>query len=343
MALIDYAADLDASSDRFCIRGCARQHWAVCENLSPSELSKREAAEDAGERYTPPCAGCAPSVCRVGSLVCDQCFGRARGLLRDAPELLQRLRSMTDDGRSRWNFDRVVVTSSHVGTAANVGDDITDAIHAIETALHYFRAGLAALTGDAEAMGWLGPLVLDEHPAVDGVRERWSIRDAMSRWGMENRHRFIHPDARPNAPRGAYAAYDDEEVVAPVREWFDPLVTVEQAAQRRGVSNRTVKNWIRKGYITPVATAKTRYNTLTYFHASDVDAADAEVAAKRTRPLDGQTRAEPPYAARARELHAAGLTGRAIAAELGITPGTVSKWAKAEGLDFSKGRMRGAV
>lgn len=332
MALIDYTADLDASSDRFCVRGCARQHWAVCENLSPAELAKRDAAEDAGEGYVPPCAGCAPSVCRVGSLICDQRFGRARGLLRDAPELLQRIRSMTDDERSRWNWDRVVVTSSHSATAATVSDDITDAIHAIETALRYFRAGLPALTGDGEAMDWLGPLVLDEHPAVDGIRERWSIRDAMSRWGLENRHRFIHPDARPNAPHGAYARYDEEETLAPVREWFDPLVTVEQAAQRRGVSNRTVQNWVRKGYITPVATAKTRYKTLTYFHASAVDAADAEVAAKRTRPLDGQTRAEPFDTARARALLDAGNTGRAIAAALGVSPSAISKWAKREGL-----------
>lgn len=222
------------------------------------------------------------------------------------------------------------MSGSPVGGAATARDDITDAMQAIEQALRYYRAGLAALTRDPEAMEWLGPLVLDTHPAVDGVRERWSVRDAMTRWGLKSRHRFVHPDARPNAPRGAYAADDDVEVIGPVREWFDPLLTVEQAAQRRDVSPMTIRNWAKKGYLTPVATSRTiRGNVLTYFHASDVDAVTPAPEGRRGAPIDVD---------RARQLHGAGLTGAKIAARLGVSPTAVSRWARGEGLTFKTGR-----
>lgn len=311
---------------QFCVRGCAQQHWAVCENLAPEELNKRDAAEDAGERYTPPCRGCAPSVCRAGSLVCDQCFGRARHILHDAPELLQRLRSMVDGGRSRWNWDRVVVSSSLVGAAATVGDDIIDAAHAIETALTYYRAGLASLTDDPEAMRWIGPLVLDDHPPVDGIRARWSIRDAMSRWGIESRDRSAHPDARPNAPRGAYARYDDEEHVRPVREWYDPLITLEQAAERRQASQRTMRRCAQNGALKPVAHGHGAAWAVRYFRASDVDAV-------QLRPPASTVDAEA-----ARRMFDAGHFATDIAKQLDVPLKTVSKWAKQEGLSFPKGR-----
>ncbi|WP_270353246.1 hypothetical protein [Microbacterium testaceum] len=328
------ATDTLSTNDRYCVRGCARQHWAVCENLSADELAKKAHAEDVDETYTPPCKGCAPSVCRDRSLICDSCWGRASRLLSDAPELLTRLRAMTDGGQSRWNWDRVVTTRATHGPQATGRDDVTDAIHAIEEATRYFSAGLEQLQNDHTAMEWLGPLVLDDHPEDDdGVRERWSIRDAMRRWGLENRHRFVHPGAVPNAPAGSYARYDDEETLGPVREWFDPLLTLAQAAQRVGLSEQAVRKWVQKGDMHPSATSRGERGAVTsYFHASTVDAV-AETAAARRRTAGAYSF----DAVRARQLYDAGLSGRAIATELGITPGTVSKWGKAEGLTFATG------
>ncbi|WP_307480267.1 hypothetical protein [Microbacterium trichothecenolyticum] len=324
---------IDDTGARNCIRGCARQHWAVCENLEPDELARRAHAEDVGETYTPPCRGCAPSVCRDRSLVCDQCWGRANKLLSDAPELLTRLRTMTDGGQSRWNWDSVVTTRSTPGPQATGRDDVTDAIHALEEATRYFSAGLEQLQNDHVAMGWLGPLVLDDHPEdEDGVRERWSVRDAMRRWGLENRHRFVHPGAGalPNAPAGSYARYDDEEVLGPVREWFNPLLTLAQAAERVGLGERGVRKWVEKGFLTPSATSRGPKGVVTsYFHASAVDAVNTEMMGRRNRnTLDLDTD-------RARALFDTGATATAIAAELGVHREQVSLWAKGEGLTFA--------
>lgn len=329
-------SDTDARDERHCIRGCARQHWAVCENLEPDELARRAHAEDVGEIYTPPCKGCAPSVCRDRSLVCDQCWGRANKLLSDAPELLTRLRTMTDGGQSRWNWDSVVTTRSTPGPQATGRDDVTDAIHAIEEATRYFSAGLEHLQNDHVAMGWLGPLVLDDHPEDDdGVRERWSLRDAMRRWGLETRHRFIHPNAaRPNAPHGSYARYDDEEELGPVREWFNPLLTLAQAAERVGLGERGVRKWVEKGYLTPSATSRGPKGVVTsYFHTSAVDAVNTEMMGRRSRS------AQELDTDRARALFDSGMTATAIAADLGVHREQVSLWARGEGLTFA-GRLK---
>lgn len=325
-------AESDTTTDGYCLRGCASQHWAVCDNLSPDELSKRAHAEDVGQIYTPPCKDCARSVCRDRSLICDRCWGRANKLLSEAPELLTRLRTMTDGGQSRWNWDRVVTTSSTPGPQATGRDDVTDAIHALEEATRYFSAGLEQLQNDHVAMEWLGPLVLDDHPEDDGVRERWSVRDAMRRWGLENRHRFVHPGASalPNAPAGSYARYDDEEVLAPVREWFNPLLTLAQAAERVGLGERGVRKWVEKGYLTPSASSRGPKGVITsYFRASAVDAVNTEMMGRRTR---NATEIDPD---RARALFDAGATATAIAAELGVHREQVSMWAKGEGLTFT--------
>lgn len=319
-------------SESHCLRGCARQHWAVCENLSADELARKAQAEDIGTSYTPPCKGCAPSVCRDRSLICDQCWGRASRLLSDAPELLTRLRTMTDGGQSRWNWDRVITTRAQPGPQATGRDDITDAIHAIEETTRYFSAGLEQLQNDHTAMEWLGPLVLDDHlENADGVREQWSVRDAMRRWGLESRHRFVHPGAGalPNAPAGSYALYDDDDVLGPVREWFDPLLTAQQAAERAGVTEAALRKWVDRGRLSPAATSRGPKGAVSsYYHASSVDAARAQLDDQRAavRELDS---------GRARELFHAGTSLRAMSRTLGISVDRLSRWAAAEGLSFS--------
>lgn len=274
-------------SDRFCIRGCTRQHWATCENTMPAELAVKAAADAAGEKYRAPCRGCAPSVCREGSLICDACFGRARHLLDDAFDVLAQIRSQGDPLKSGWNWDRVVIAGSSPEPPAPIGEDVIDATVAVRAAIAYFDAGLSALSNDLVAMEWLGPLVLDRHPAdEEGVRERWSIQDAADRWGVERGdvHRFP-AGVRPNAPAGSFARADDEEAHAPVREWYDPLLTVKQAAKRVGVTEQAVRLWVSKGLLVPATKARgPRGSVLSYFYASKVDAVDTSLEEKRTRP-----------------------------------------------------------
>lgn len=266
-------------SDRVCVRGCTVRdvHWATCENNSLVEVSKRALCREAGEEYTPPCKGCAPRECRDGSLVCDSCFGRARALLSDAPDLLGRLRSLGDPSKSGWNWDRgEVIRTSSPHPPAPIGDDLIDAIHAVETAVRYFGSDIAAVSNDAEAMGWLGPLVLDRHtPDHDGIREGWSVRDAVDRWGVERKdsHRHVFPGRLPNAPEGSYARFDEEEDPVSVPELHDPFLDVKQAAARAGVGVRAVQKWAKDGHITPVAKLRSPDgNVHTYFRTSDIDA-----------------------------------------------------------------------
>ncbi len=47
--------------------------------------------------------------------------------------------------------------------------------------------------------------------------------------------------------------------------------------------------------------------------------------------------------ARARKLHAAGKSCNAIARELGVSPSTISGWAKREGLSFARSKTAAAV
>ena len=266
-------------SDRVCVRGCTVRdvHWATCVNNSAEELAERSRAEAAGEVYAPLCKGCAPRECRDGSLVCDTCFGRARALLSDAPDLLGRLRSLGDPSKSGWNWDRgevIRTTSPH--PPAPIGDDLIDAIHAVETAVRFFGSDIAAVSNDAEAMGWLGPLVLDRHvPDHDGIREGWSVRDAVDRWGVERKdsHRHVFPGRLPNAPEGSYARFDEEEDPVAIPELHDPFLDVRQAAARAGVGVRAVQKWAKDGHITPVAKLRSPDgNVHTYFRTSDIDA-----------------------------------------------------------------------
>lgn len=240
-------------SERACIRGCTVRdvHFATCENNSDYEIRRRNQAAESGEVYVGPCKGCAPRECRDGSLICDQCFGRARALLSDAPDLLGRLRSLGDPSKSGWNWDRgEVIRTSSPHPPAPIGDDLIDAIHAVETAVRYFGADITAVSNDAEAMGWLGPLVLDRHaPDADGVREGWSLRDAVDRWGVERQDTFRFPRRLPNAPIGSYSTHDEAEEPVSVTGWYDPPLTVAQAAKARGVSQEAVRKWVRQGLV----------------------------------------------------------------------------------------------
>ncbi|MEX8058726.1 MerR family transcriptional regulator [Microbacterium sp. 16-032] len=180
-----------------------------------------------------------------------------------------------------------MIAGSSPEPPAPIGEDVIDATVAVRAAVAYFAAGLSEVSNDLVAMEWLGPLVLDRHPAdEEGVRERWSIQDAADRWGAERGdvHRFP-AGVRPNAPAGSFARADDEEAHAPVREWYDPLLTVKQAAKRVGVTEQAVRLWVSKGLLVPATKARgPRGSVLSYFYASKVDAVDTSLEEKRTRP-----------------------------------------------------------
>lgn len=247
-------------SERACVRvGCRSfevhpdgtrepRHYSACPSYkNPANTS---------------CSGCVPGECRDGSLVCDSCFGKARALLDDTPDILGRLRALGDPAKSGWNWDREVIGgSAPVVAPAPIGDDLLDAIHGVQTAMSYFAAGIEALSNDREAMGWLGPLVLDQHPPLpDGTRVAWSVRDARDRWGVESRHKHAFP----------IDTLDDGVLDrVPVTGWWDPLRTVAEAAELRGVSERSTRKWVEKGLV-PVAVRHpgARGSILTLAHES---------------------------------------------------------------------------
>lgn len=246
-------------SDRVCIRGCTVRdvHFATCRDFGLKEAAERAIAAGVPNfAYVPTCKGCAPRECRDGSLICDACFGRASWLVDRAPELLVRIRTKADPRSARAGGEHK--RTRPVRAPDVVDPDFMDAIIAVQAAV---GTDVRGLSNDAQAVAWLGYAVLDRHPlAQDGTRDTWSMQDVMDRWGLEDRpepHRFVFPD-------------DDvtEVEVIPVREWFDPLVTVIDAARMRGVNERTARKWVTKGLVGPVARRREGRTTVTSAHAS---------------------------------------------------------------------------
>jgi hypothetical protein len=108
---------------------------------------------------------------------------------------------------------------------------------------------------------YLSALLLNRHPDTDGVRHAWSLQDCVDRWGVERRDMFVYPTE------------DETDVVelAPVREWYDPLITVKQAAARAKVTQRTVQRWIRDGEFDTVTRVRAGATIVTYVSAHTVD------------------------------------------------------------------------
>lgn len=239
-------------TERTCIRGCVRPgiHYATCEHSGPTY----EGAF--------PCRGCAPRECRDGSLVCDKCFGRIRGLLNDVRDLTGRLTALADPAKAT-PLDRVRVAASSLEAPAPISADLLDALGTLTTATQWAYIDLAEVSNDLETITFLCALILARHPEVNGTREAWSVQDAVDRWGVERRtDQYVYPD-------------DEDDLTlysAPIREWYDPLLTVKQAAKRAEVTQRTVQRWISDDNL-PV-TARMRApdgSVVTYVKASTLD------------------------------------------------------------------------
>lgn len=222
-------------SDRACIRGCtiADVHFATCEHSGPT--------------YTGafPCRGCAPRECRDGSLICDQCFGRLRGLLNDAPDLLARLHSLADPAKATPT-DQPQLRTRAVEPAAPVPADVLDAIAGVaEVVATVNPADLPTLSNDLDLITWLSAMVLDRHPDTDGIRAFWSVQDAVDRFGVERRDRnpmVWEPDT------------DGEIATFNVHEFGDPLVSQRDAAALTGVRVQKIIRWEKRGLLNRAVT-----------------------------------------------------------------------------------------
>jgi len=256
------------------VRGCTVRdvHFAACPWLGVEDGSDR--AKHMLADGVPTCSGCAPAAARPGALICERCYGRARGLLMNAPDLVGRMRSLADP-RKAAVYDRIRVASSSGESAAapvpaellDAARDVqgtmaawsaffgdptgrakTDAIAAFEDA---HRASLAVLAeldrvaNDRDLVDDLSAGVLDRHTAdAEGVVAFWTVADAMAKFGPERRER------KPRDPAIAADEFDGELYAEPTPEWGDPLLGRDDAETLAG-SSRTLRRWEKAGEIAP--------------------------------------------------------------------------------------------
>lgn len=218
-------------SDRVCIRGCTKRdlHYASCLRRPP---------EYTGDDV---CHGCAPRECREGSLICDRCFGRMRRLLDDAPDLVARLWSLVDPTKAT-PLDQVRVRVSSSEPVDAVAANPLDARIAVQQVLAdwlAWRGDLAALSNDKAAVEWFGPRVLDRHKPVNGIREAWSVQDAVDQWGVERVPAKGEKPWEPDEER--------EEIVTPVREWGEDSIVGREEAEGLAGSPSTLRRWVKNG------------------------------------------------------------------------------------------------
>lgn len=240
------------TEERTCIRGCTQRgvHYATCDG--------------------DPCAGCAPKPCRDESLICDTCFGRMRGLLGDVRDLVGRLTAIADPLKATV-LDQVRVRASATEPPAVVGSDILDALNTLEAVADWGYADLAQHTNDRVTVEWLVEHVLERHKPVDGLRAAWSVQDVKDQWGVERQTTdvYVFPDE------------EDGEEAHPIQEWYDPLLTLRQAAARWNLTQRAVQKWVAKGILEPVAKLRENGQVVSYFRTSAIDEAAREMKTRR--------------------------------------------------------------
>jgi hypothetical protein len=306
-------------SDRVCIRGCTQTgvHYATCawygidETLIPAVAALPN---------TPPvCKGCAPEPARHMSYLCDRCSRRVHGLVKNAPDLLGRIRSLADPTKARVYELQPARAGRAVTAPAPVAADLLDAADGVVSVLRGWagflqfgnwkrsgmRAGVDAAAAFEEAEEWaqviLGQLdralntlhivepladdVLTLHPVdPEGERVGWSIADAMARYQVER------PD--PNA-----APWVDEDGMVlveavPVPEWSNRLITRAEAAKLVGATEATIRAWVRSGVLEQTAETWAP-SRVVWFREQEVRDAAALVAERKGgRPRKDQADAD---------------------------------------------------
>lgn len=236
-------------SDRHCIRGCVRhgEHYAACRFSGPDYVGPF------------PCDGCAPRECRDGSLVCDRCFGRMRALLADGPDLIGRVRSLADPMKATPMDKAPGGRSSATEPPAPIDADLIDALTVLDRLEPWWHVALSDYSNDLEVMTWLGQVVLDRHAEVEGLRDGWSVADAMAKWGPERR-----------TTNGAEWMDDiSGEEVAAIPEWGDQLLNRLEADREAG-SASTLRRWLQRELIAPVGTVYIAGRRTTLFRRSEL-------------------------------------------------------------------------
>lgn len=270
-------------SDRVCIRGCVqrRVHYATCAWYGIEEKLAPAVAElpNAPKR----CWGCAPKPARDHALICDGCFYRLRTLVRDADDLMGRLRSLADPMKATPTDRAPGSRAAAVEPPAPLDADLADAMGDIAHTLHEcdraarprsLEQALSDLVNDAEMVAFLGLTFLDRHPLVDGLRDFWSVQDAVDKWGVERRTKG--PNLWEPEP-------DSAEVAFARPEWRNPLLNRDDAAKLAG-SLRTLQRWERNELIAPEGEIYTAGARTRLYRRSDVVRVRSEQEAKVGRP-----------------------------------------------------------
>ncbi len=226
-----------------CVRGCMKSgvHFASCEDRI-----------DAGGT----CTGCAPEAPVEGLVVCGECRRRVRGLLRIAPDLLGRMRSLAAQGKAAV-YSPVKVFGAPAMAPDQVDAELADALIEISANVAAWSrwidmrtlGGLDRVLADADQTHRLAVAVIDRHTVEEEGGRRWSIADAAARWGVERRDRttFVYQED----------ADEVEQLITPIHESrHDPLLTARDAAKLAQISDRQLRSWVSAGAIAPQATLR---------------------------------------------------------------------------------------
>lgn len=267
-------------SDRVCIRGCLQRgvHYATCPWYGLTEETAPTAAAMPNR-----CHGCAPKPARDHALICDTCFYRLRTLVRDSGDLYGRLRSLADPMKATPTDKAPGGRAQQVEPPAPVDADLLDALNDLGHTLHdwgrhtdyQLEQSLPDLVNDVEHVRVLGIGFLDRNPLVDGIREFWSVQDAVDKWGVERRVKENLWEPEPDSDEVAFAR--------PIVEWGDPLLNRDDAAKVAG-SLRTLQRWERKDLISPEGEIHTGGVRTRLYRRSAVARVRAEQEAKVGRP-----------------------------------------------------------
>ncbi|MFB7843611.1 hypothetical protein [Microbacterium sp. NPDC056052] len=260
-------------AERFCIRGCKQHgvHYATCADYGLAEARDRYVA--AGVQviaYKPECQGCAESPARDNAMICNRCYGRLRGLIDDAPDLIGRLRSLADPTKATPT-DKAPGGGGSSEPLAPVDAELLDALNDLVTTWGAWQAfvfpqsleqAVDSLVNDHHHVEDLATGFMDRNELdADGIRGFWSFADARAKWGVERRTK--------GEPAWAAETDDAAGTPLPVAELGDPMLTRVQAEEFAGTA-RTLQRWRRKGLVEPARTVTIAGARVAMFRLSDL-------------------------------------------------------------------------
>lgn len=140
---------------------------------------------------------------------------------------------------------------------------------------------LDAIANDARSATALHDQLLTRHEETTVSGRVWSLADARAKWGAERRDPDVH----------VYAEANEGDTIErqPVTEWFDPLLTIRQAAKRVDRTQRSVEMWIAKGELSVAMRVRLPDGTVmksVYASAVDAVATSKKPGRPRRVPVD---------------------------------------------------------